>query len=128
MEAKTAALSRTFGLLMMPPMHVSYHALRVLREFLINEDPQCGAELIRALEIGPGTLYPMLSRMTKAGWIELAASLAAPNEPTAHFYRLTAAGRAAFLSMLARLAIPTYLWREDEQGKIHGGPAEGPRG
>jgi DNA-binding PadR family transcriptional regulator len=46
-------------------LHVLYHA---------GKEPICGAELIEELrhhgyDIGPGTLYPMLHQMQKAGLI-----------------------------------------------------------
>ena len=92
-------------------MTVSYQALLVLRTFLLHPDPQCGAEIMRGLGLGAGTVYPLLKRLRRAGWLEHAGTLPAPNEPPAHFYRLTAAGRAMFLSQLARLTIPGDLWR-----------------
>ncbi len=92
-------------------MRVTFPALLVMRQFLMSEYPTCGAELMRATKIGAGTMYNMLNRMLETDWIERAGSLAAPNEPVAHFYRMTPAGRAAFLDMLSRLTIPDHLWR-----------------
>lgn len=94
-------------------MRLSYDALRVLREFLVSSDPRCGAEIIRALSIKSGTLYPLLARLVDAGWLEHVATLPAPDRPDSHFYKLTASGRDAFLSRLCRLIIPDHLWREN---------------
>jgi DNA-binding PadR family transcriptional regulator len=96
-------------------MIVTYDAMRVLRQFLIraNDDPLCGAEITRDLDIPSGTIYPMLRRLCEAGWIEWVESLPAPNAPTSHFYRLTENGRVAFLERLCRLTIPDYLWRKN---------------
>lgn len=98
-------------------MNVSYQALRVLREFLIAEEPKCGAEIMRELKAqggvapGGGTLYPLLTRLVDEGWVEFVETLPSPNQPAAHFYRMAPAGRAAFLDMLVRLTIPSRLWR-----------------
>lgn len=93
-------------------MVVTYDTMRVLREFLTQGDPLCGAEITRSLKILSGTLYPMLARLKQEGWIKHEASLPAPDQPTAHFYKLTSAGRAAFLDRLCRLTIPDNLWRD----------------
>ena len=93
-------------------MVVTYDTMRVLRQFLMEDYPQCGAEIMRTLGICSGTLYPMLARLRKAGWIEHVASLPAPDAPTSHFYKLTENGRDAFLEMLCRLTIPDDLWRK----------------
>lgn len=50
-------------------MVVTYDTMRVMRHFLVNEDPQCGAEITRSLNILSGTLYPMLGRLRVEGWI-----------------------------------------------------------
>lgn len=94
-------------------MMVTYPALRVLREFLTCREPICGAEIMRSLngEVGPGTIYPMLARLSAEGWIVLMDKLPDPNGPTAFFYSMTPAGKAAFLDMLVRLTIPSDLWR-----------------
>jgi DNA-binding PadR family transcriptional regulator len=93
-------------------MMVTYDAMRVMREFLMARDPRCGAEIMRALKMQSGTVYPMLARMKNAGWLEFVETLPSPDQPPSHFYRLSPAGRAAFLDMLCKLTIPDHLWRE----------------
>lgn len=92
-------------------MKVSYIALRVLREFLVKPDPQCGAEVARTLKLGSGTVYPLIARLTKEDWVEHVATLPGENVPDSHFYRITPAGRAALLDMLCRLTISSDFWR-----------------
>ena len=51
-------------------VHILHHAA---------EGPRCGQWVIRELrrhgyEISPGTLYPLLQRMERHGWLKLAAS------------------------------------------------------
>lgn len=92
-------------------MNVSYPALLVMREFLVKPDPQCGAEVARTLKLGSWTVYPLIARLTKEGWIELVATLPSENQPDSHFYRITPAGRAALLDMLCRLTIADHLWK-----------------
>ena len=97
-------------------MNVTFGALAVLRELMLADDPKCGAELIRTLGISSGTMYPMLARLKKDGWIEFVASLPHPSQPTSHFYRITPKGRAHFLDMLCRLTIPTDVWSSQPEG------------
>jgi len=47
---------------------------------------------------GPGTLYGAIARLEKQGWIE-----ALPMEDRRRPYRLTAAGRAAFVAKMSTL-------------------------
>lgn len=94
-------------------MIVSYDAMRVLRHFLVHGTPVCGAELMKALKIGSGTVYPMLARLKAEAWIRHVGTLGGINTPPAHFYGLTPQGRAAFLDRLSRLTIPDNLWHED---------------
>lgn len=93
------------------PINLSYHAMQVLRQFLMTEDPLCGAEVTRELKLGAGTVYPMLARLLQEGWLEHAGTLPAPDRPASHFYRITPKGRDAFLARLCRLTIPDHLWR-----------------
>ncbi len=52
------------------------------------------------LAIGTGTVYPLLSRLKKAGLID-SSWCESPVGPPRKYYRLTAAGRASFAAMTA---------------------------
>lgn len=101
-------------------MNVSYVAMQVLREFLQALDPLCGAEIIRKLQIGPGTAYPLLHRLEAEGWLEHAGTLPGVDVPDAKFYRITPEGRVQFLDRLARLTIAEHLWKTPENGPSEG--------
>jgi DNA-binding PadR family transcriptional regulator len=62
-----------------------------------------GYDLIGDTALAAGTLYPILARLTSAGWLE--TKWDEPNEngrPPRHNYRLTAEGRAAAREMVLR--------------------------
>lgn len=94
----------------------TFGTLAVLRELMLADDPMCGAELMRKLNIRAGTIYPMLKRLRAEQWIELAATLPHPTQPDSHFYRITPRGRANFLDMLCRLTIPSDVWQDQPAG------------
>lgn len=63
-----------------------------------------GYELCRQLDIKPGSLYPILVRLTDRGLLEATWETdAPPGRPARHLYRLTGSGRA-FAADLAEAA------------------------
>jgi PadR family transcriptional regulator PadR len=77
----------------------------------IVEDGQCyGVELVGRLAAEPalatseGTLYPLLSRLRRAGWIATTWQ-ESPVGPPRRYYQLTASGKEA-------LAAFRWQWRE----------------
>jgi DNA-binding PadR family transcriptional regulator len=57
-----------------------------------------GLEMVRASGSAPGTVYPLLARMTEAGWItsrDEHISPAAEGRPRRRYYRITSAGHLA---------------------------------
>jgi DNA-binding PadR family transcriptional regulator len=76
-------------------MQISAKGLQVLRYFLDSNEEHSGAELSKALAIGSGTLYPLLLRLEKNGWMESRWEDLDPSEagrPRRRYYRLTAMG------------------------------------
>ena len=76
---------------------------------LIAEEERYGYELIRQLEgrglevVGEGSIYPLLSRMQRAGLVD--ASLAPSNGgPPRKYYRITPDGQRALESWTAEWA------------------------
>lgn len=54
-----------------------------------------GYELCRQLDLMPGSVYPILIRLTDRGLLETAWEVEAPHgRPPRHQYRLTGSGRA----------------------------------
>lgn len=77
-------------------VHILHHA---------GEGPVVGNWMLEELrehgyKVSPGTLYPMLSRLTRIGWLKAQGK---KSGETGVRYRLTPAGRAALAEVQARL-------------------------
>jgi len=79
---------------------------RVLQ--LLLKAPQEGAyglELSRDANVGNGTLYPMLIRLERLGWVESSWEAIDPADagrPARRYYRLTGLGRIEAVAVLER--------------------------
>ncbi len=99
-----------------PLPRLSYQALRVFQEFL--KDPVqelSGADLIKALKLPSGTLYPILFRFERAGLLESQweeADASALNRPRRRLYRITQTGcevaRKALMDLSVLGLSPAY--------------------
>ena len=91
-------------------VRLSQPALRVLRFLLANQRGEnSGAVITKATGVGSGTLYPLLSRLEKAGWLEGKWEAIDPSEagrPRQRFYELTGLGFRSAQRALAELQIP----------------------
>ena len=66
-----------------------------------------GYQLCRQLDIKPGSLYPILMRLTDRGMLETTWDTAVPTgRPPRHLYRLTGAGRAMATELAATATAP----------------------
>lgn len=100
---------------------ISPQTLRVLEAFLDNPAEQlAGADVHRRTGLKPGTLYPILVRLERAGWFvsrwESMQPSNTPRRPRHRLYRLTPAGLSRAGAVLAsvgpeRMAIPGALSR-----------------
>ena len=63
-----------------------------------------GYELMQATGIPAGTLYPLLVRLSDAGWLDASWESPTEGDRPRHVYRLTAEGRHAALDLLDRAA------------------------
>jgi len=72
-------------------VHILHHAgeSAIVANWMLEELREHG------YRVSPGTLYPMMGRMTRLGWLQRTA---------AGRYRLTARGRKALAEVRARLA------------------------
>lgn len=62
-----------------------------------QDDPAWGLRICEATGHGPGTTYPALDRLMKAGWIEDRWEDPAPaDRPRRRFYAITSVGRAGY--------------------------------
>lgn len=88
-------------------MDLTRQMARVVRAFLTEPDtPQYGFDLMELLEVSSGTLYPILTRLTKAGWLRLELEdidPAAAKRPARRNYRLNSEGAAAAVRALERM-------------------------
>ncbi|MFP4541627.1 MAG: PadR family transcriptional regulator [Opitutales bacterium] len=79
-------------------IHILHHAA---------EGPIAGHWMLKELrehgyDISPGTLYPLLKRMTARGWLERLPSEGGPKDPQLH--RITDEGRGVLQFVRAQLA------------------------
>lgn len=82
---------------------------RVLRVFLDDpEVPVYGFDLMQRTGFPSGTIYPILARLERAGWItgqqEDAGDASRQGRPVRRLYRLTGEGAVAAPTALAELA------------------------
>lgn len=89
-------------------MRVTITVGRVLRVFLDDPDvPRYGLELMKATGLPSGSLYPILARLERAGWVRSRRERikkADKARPPRRYYELTAEGLAAARHELAALA------------------------
>ncbi|WP_433622747.1 PadR family transcriptional regulator [Nocardia sp. CA-120079] len=91
----------------------------VLREFLeCPNEPHYGFEMMRTCEISSGSLYPILARLEKVGWIESKLEDIDPKvegRRARRYYTMTAEGEFAATQALnrlsARLRLPSWAPR-----------------
>lgn len=86
---------------------------RVLRLFLDEPDAhRYGLELMNATGFPSGTLYPVLARLERAGWIRSQRESIDPvaeGRPARRYYRLTGEGRTAARCELAVLTEQLHM-------------------
>jgi DNA-binding PadR family transcriptional regulator len=66
-------------------------------------EPLYGLEISRRTRLSSGTLYPILARLEKAGWVSSEWEAASPTEagrPRRRYYRLTGEGAGAINARL----------------------------
>ena len=75
---------------------MSSATLKVLAAFLSSpRDELAGVDVGNAAKVGPGTLYPILQRLEKAGWLASRWETDDPQllkRPRRRFYRITELG------------------------------------
>jgi len=68
-----------------------------------------GYDLSRVTGLKAGTLYPILMRLSDAGWLETRREEpTAPGRPSRHMYRLTQDGRAAARAATNDAPVPPH--------------------
>ncbi|GLL08763.1 PadR family transcriptional regulator [Dactylosporangium matsuzakiense] len=97
-------------------MRITVPTARVLAALLADPDvDHYGLELMQRAGLASGTLYPILHRLTEAGWLERRWERVDPAEagrPARRLYRLTGEGAMQARQVLAEL-----------RGQLGGAPA-----
>jgi PadR family transcriptional regulator, regulatory protein PadR len=76
-----------------------------------QDDPAWGLRICDATGHGPGTVYPALDRLMKAGWIEDRWEDPVPTDrPRRRFYTITSVGRAGYTNALEQRASRRVAW------------------
>jgi PadR family transcriptional regulator PadR len=87
---------------------------KVLRAFLDEPGREVyGLEVLRATGLKSGTLYPLLDRLEKSGWVESRWEDAPPSQggrPRRRFYRLTGIGLHEARQMLVEHGLGPRAW------------------
>ena len=92
------------------PPRLSHQTLRVLKVFTDQPRQQVsGADIARAIKLGSGTLYPILDRLEKAGWLVSEWEGAEPSDlhrPRRRLYRITGLGQQHANKAFQELNVP----------------------
>lgn len=80
-------------------VHILHHAQKapIVGHWMLEELREHG------YRVSPGTLYPLLSRMEKLGWLKLVGPARGKPSKQGQLYRATAAGRRALREVEERL-------------------------
>jgi PadR family transcriptional regulator PadR len=89
---------------------LSHQALRVMRVFMERpKESLAGSDIWKQTGVFTGTLYPILMRFERAGWLESEWEKLDPSEagrPRKRLYRLTGLGYNKTRSALSELDLP----------------------
>jgi len=80
-------------------VHILHHAAEgpIVAHWMLEELREHG------YRVSPGTLYPLLARMEKLGWLKRAAAVPGAAAKAGRPYRATPAGRRALQEVKAKL-------------------------
>ncbi|MEV7908440.1 PadR family transcriptional regulator, partial [Streptomyces anulatus] len=99
-----------------PKIRLTTTTRLVLDLFLATDpdDPLWGYRITEETDLGPGTVYPLLERLEKAGWITGSWEAGIPEDrPRRRLYSLSGTGRqeyAALLQARGRTHAPSWSW------------------
>ncbi|MFI5495203.1 PadR family transcriptional regulator [Actinoplanes sp. NPDC051859] len=89
----------------------------VLQAFLVDpDDERYGLDIMQATGLPSGTIYPILTRLQRAGWLAAhweEIDPVAAGRPARRWYRLTPEGLTA-----ARLSLAEYRQRHSPAGAL----------
>jgi len=77
------------------------------------DNPAWGLLICEQTGFGSGTIYPLLDRLMKAGWITDRWETPPPeNRPRRRFYEVTSVGRAQYREALEAREARRMAWRQ----------------
>jgi DNA-binding PadR family transcriptional regulator len=84
-----------------------------------DDDPVWGLRICEEVGLGPGSVYPILERLRKAGWITAFWEDAQPSgRPRRCYYTITSTGRAECAAALAARAAKRRRWTTLQPGQV----------
>ena len=98
-------------------LRLSHQTLAVLEALLLHPAAwQHGYSLSRRTGISSGTLYPILMRLERLGWLETCwEEVKTPGRPPRHLYRLSGTAREWARAEL-RAAGQKHFWKPAREG------------
>jgi PadR family transcriptional regulator, regulatory protein PadR len=76
--------------------HSSRQTVQVLELFVLNDEALYGAQIVKTLGLKEGTVYPLLHRLERGGYLQKTWVESEPGRPPRCYYRMTVAGIALF--------------------------------
>lgn len=110
----------------MPPRRTKSVDRVLLQLWSADPEPLYGLDLMRATGMSSGALYPLLSRLEAAGWIQdewEALDPSVAGRPRRRYYRLSETGRSKAEEAYAELAEVAGLRRGATETPSPGGPS-----
>lgn len=93
---------------------MTLQGLKALQAFMIEPTMELsGADIAKSASLLSGTLYPLLIRFEKVGWLKSRWEDSNPVEigrPKRRLYRITGAGQAAFRNSLSQVVPGRLSW------------------
>lgn len=84
--------------------------LRILELFIANDKSSyCGSDVMRFLNLPSGTVYPLLTRMTNAGWLNRELENVNPKlvgRPAKRFYQISSTGLKEGKRLISSQKVP----------------------
>jgi PadR family transcriptional regulator PadR len=98
----------------LPLPRITLQSLKTLQAFMIEPTRELsGADIAKTASLMSGTLYPILIRFEKAGWLKSRWEDCDPIEagrPKRRLYRITGAGQMAFHNSLSQVVPGILSW------------------
>ncbi|WP_405589999.1 PadR family transcriptional regulator [Streptomyces sp. NBC_01190] len=82
-----------------------------------DDNPAWGLSICQDADLGSGTVYPILDRLLRVGWVESCEETGPhPGRPARRYYELTGNGRAAAQAALSARRNRMRMWAPVQGG------------